>query len=65
MSFSLGKVDRCRRSMLLQVTSGWGPKAGRSCTLRTAIYPAIARLGDVQNNSRDVAQPGRAHPWGG
>jgi hypothetical protein len=20
---------------------------------------------DVQTNSRDVAQPGRAHPWGG
>ena len=44
--------------------SAAGGKAAWSCTLRSARYPAVARLGDGQQ-SRDVAQPGRAHPWGG
>src|SRR4030081_3077347 len=43
---------------------GMRPQAGWSCTLRTAISPAVARLGDLQTNSRDLAQPGRAFPWG-
>jgi hypothetical protein len=66
MSFSLARVVRCQRNMLLLATKVWvTAEAGLSCTLRTAGYPAVSRLADAQTNSRDVAQPGRAHPWGG
>jgi hypothetical protein len=57
MSFSLAKVDLCRRSTLRPVTDALPAKKFAdlhrtwrrwSCTLRTAIYPAVGRLADVQ-----------------
>jgi hypothetical protein len=33
---------------LRRATRDVGVKTGQSCTLRTAIYPAVARLGDAQ-----------------
>jgi hypothetical protein len=35
------------------------------CTLDAAGPPQPPHPGGARNMSRDVAQPGRAHPWGG
>jgi hypothetical protein len=40
-------------------------RAGTNVHLEMQDYPSAARLGGGSNESRDVAQPGRAHPWGG
>ena len=65
MSFSSAKEDRCRRSMLRQPTKGCGPEGAGRVHLELQYTPPSSAWDDVQINSRDVAQPGRAHPWGG
>jgi hypothetical protein len=70
MIFSLARVDRCRRNMwrlLTRLARLWGQPQGRPGRVHLKLQetpPSPARA-DVQTNSRDVAQPGRAHPWGG
>ena len=54
----------CLRNTWPRPARQWHEGVRGSCTLRSVITPPPPAWTAAQS-SRDVAQPGRAHPWGG